>query len=229
MNGVLYSVWGKGIEKDLERSIASLNATNPGIPYHVIGYPDDADLRWKSKSHNETLFDITISLDADTVVLWSLDDVFRYAEEYGMAACINENPWAIRGQGNHTNRYGDSLIEYNTGVLAWNKNNVEAVKVLNKWEELAFRMDASILWRAGVTTMIQEMNDQPSFARACCDLGYQPFILPHVYNFRPMWHDQFFGKIIIWHDHRDPPEYLSNYLERVKNDQLWHAIDVRAK
>ncbi len=51
-------------------------------------------------------------------------------------------------------------------------------------------------------------NDQGSFALAVEQTGFNPFVLPHNWNFRPLWHRSFFGPIKIWHDYSDPPPFF---------------------
>jgi len=57
-----------------------------------------------------------------------------------------------------------------------------------------------------ITTM--PANDQGSFALAIENTGFNPFILPLNWNFRPHSHNSFFGPIKIWHDYADPPPFF---------------------
>ena len=49
-----------------------------------------------------------------------------------------------------------------------------------------------------------EHNDQAAFAKAVEMTGFNPYVLPLNWNFRPRWHRCFFGPIRIWHDVVEP-------------------------
>jgi hypothetical protein len=201
--GVLYMVWGDKIEQVLQRSIASVKEFHPELPHEVVRLPSDTDghkgLLEKPRMMDLTPFDETLFLDADTVVLDRLDFGFAQASRFGLACSICECPWARRYRGLPK----DDAIEYNTGVLFFNRS---ADAVFKRWQELASTVDSStvfVMADGRVATM--NYNDQCSFAKAVAEWTRPPFVLPQNWNFRPGFHLSFFGPIKIWHDYGDPP------------------------
>src|SRR5690606_387046 len=76
----------------------------------------------------------------------------------------------------------------------------------------------------------QPVNDQAGLAKAIEDTGFNPFILPLNWNFRPKWHRSFVGPIKIWHDYADPTDELiehskANHDARVMNVVYCHDED----
>src|SRR5437762_14278570 len=96
--GGLYIVWGERAERYCERSIASFKRWHPDLPHHVVRLPSTTDwcegLLEKARMMNLSPFDETVFLDADTVVLDSLDFGFEKAQQHGLACSICECPWA---------------------------------------------------------------------------------------------------------------------------------------
>jgi hypothetical protein len=76
--GALYIVWpgDPRTEDALQRSIASLNAVHPGLPYHVEVMPEGTTLLDKARMCDLSPFDETLFIDADTVVLERFDFAF---------------------------------------------------------------------------------------------------------------------------------------------------------
>src|SRR5437867_4083281 len=135
--GVLYIVWGDGIEQSLQRSITSLHSVHPELPVHVQRVRGDG-LQQKSQMRLMSPFQTTLYLDADTIVLGRLDFAFEKSEQFGLACCICEAPWL--------RRYGASegdRIEYNTGVLFFTPR---AAPVFREWERLAVSSPAASVW-----------------------------------------------------------------------------------
>ena len=144
----------------------------------------------------------TLFLDADTVVLGRLDFGFRKAQDFGLACCICECPWAQRYAG-----IQDEAIEYNTGVLFFSER---AKPVFESWKRLAPQIDSSIVFLGPQgQRMVMPHNDQGSFAAAIEETQFLPFVLPLNWNFRPQWHLSFFGPVKIWHDYLEPPPFFA--------------------
>ncbi len=93
--GVLYIVWGEDGERFLKRSTSSLEASNPGLTYRVVRLTVGTLLD-KARMGELSPFDLTVFLDADTVVLGDLEFGFAAARRHGMACRICECPWAAR-------------------------------------------------------------------------------------------------------------------------------------
>lgn len=205
--GVLYIVWGEKAENALKRSIASLQAVHPELPYEIKRLPKETDgfkgLLEKSKMMELSPYDETLFLDADTVVLDRLDFGFAKAQRFGLACCICECPWARRYRG----LPNDDAIEYNTGVLFFTR---AAEPLFSRWRDKAPRLDSAIDFIGpNGQPAVMPYNDQAAFAQAVSEWDRAPFVLPFNWNFRPIWQWTFFGPIKIWHEYADPPPQLA--------------------
>lgn len=201
--GILYVVWGQSpeIEDKLARAIKSAEYHHPELPIHV------ERLDTGSKITKTTMFEIspfeeTLFLDNDTVVLGRLDYGFEKARQFGLACCINENPWA--------RRFGDAklsgdVVEYNSGVLFFTER---AKAVFDTWHAIFSEVDSSLLHYQDKQLCRMPATDQASFALAIERTGFLPFVLPQNWNFRPQWYRSWFGPVKIWHDNMDVPESL---------------------
>ncbi len=199
--GILYIIWGEKPDKVLGRSLDSVRRHHGELPVHVARLPETATLLDKAKMFDLTPFEETLFLDTDTVVLGRLDFGFDQAVRHGLACAICECPWARR----YTGICGD-LVEYNTGVLFF---TAAARPVFDLWKELAPAVDSSIPIFVGDRLARMPLNDQAGFALAVERSGFQPFVLPLNWNFRPKWHKSFFGPVKIWHDYGEVfPELL---------------------
>ena len=201
--GVVYIVWGEKIQPILQRSIASVNRLHPELPIHVETIAPDSTLLDKARMHRLTPFEETVFLDSDTVVLGRLDYGFDMAARHGLALSICECPWGRRYGGLE----GD-IVEYNTGVLFFTE---KAHPVFDAWEACAREIDSSILFYQGRRLVRMPFNDQAGFAKAVDDTGFNPFVLPFNWNFRPLWHRSLFGPVKIWHDYSDPPAHVTQW------------------
>lgn len=202
--GVLYIVWpgqDSRVQAALERSIASVALEHPELAHEVIRLPEGATLLDKAKMLDLSPFDSTLFLDADTVVLGSLEHGFRKAEQHGLALCICECPWARRFTG--LTNHGD-IQEWNTGVMFFTRG---AAEVFDAWKRNA-AIDSSLLWRDNNdgSVKVMEENDQAAFALAVEETGFAPWVLPLNFNFRPTWQHTAFGDIRIWHDYSPVPD-----------------------
>jgi len=203
--GVIYVYWGEQAEKELGRSLESLKRFHPELPYKCFQLPKNSTLLDKAKMLNMSPFDTTLFLDTDTVVLDKLGFGFEKALQHGLACCINECPWARR----YADIGGDQ-IEYNTGVMFFTRR---AAPVFEKWAENATSMDSSIVFMRDGKKLIMPKNDQAGFSQAIADTGFNPFVLPFNWNFRPAWHRTFFGPIKVWHDRGEVPIQLKFWNE----------------
>ncbi len=216
--GVLYMLWGSGHDQLLERSISSLKEFHPTIPVHVHRINTEGEditsaamLLHKSKMSVISPFKTTLFLDADTTVLGSLDYGFEKARQFGLACCICESPWARRYRGM---KHSGDTVEYNTGVLFFTE---AAQPLMYMWSRLARTVDSSIdFFTPDGQLATMQYNDQASFARAVEMTGFNPFVLPLNWNFRPKWHRSFFGPLKIWHDPTPP---LQGIIE-INRDQM---------
>lgn len=199
--GVLYLHWGSK-RGPLDRSLASLKSVHPELPVHVQQLPDASTLLDKAAMARLSPFEETLFLDSDTVVLDRLDFGFDMARRHGLACCVCECPWARRYGGLAS--HGD-MVEYNTGMILFvRRPDVQAV--FEEWERRARMIDSSIVFLHDGKPHRMPLNDQASFADAIACTGFNPYVLPLNWNFRPAWHRSWWGPIKVWHDYSDPPE-----------------------
>jgi hypothetical protein len=223
--GVLYIVWGHGVDQALERSIASVRQHHPELPVHVERLPDDTDkyqgLLEKARMAEVSPFEETLFLDVDTLVLDRLDFGFDRAARYGLACAICENPWARRHTGMRD--VGD-LVEYNTGVVFFGP---KSRAVFARWRELVPTVVSSTIYMENGQKKIQPVEDQASFCLAVEQTGFVPYVLPHNWNFRPYFHKTFFGPLKIWHSYAQFPDAFRELNEAYRDPKKileWHRI-----
>lgn len=212
--GIISIYWGDEAKLPIERLKASVKKFHPNLPHEIIKVEapsgDPSSLNKKAAMLELSPFDETLFLDLDTVVLGNLNFGFEKAKKFGIAISICESPWGRR----YPKIFSGDEVEYNTGVIFFTKN---AKVVFDKWMELAKTIDSSILGIAENGIYRMSANDQGSFALAVEETGFNPFILPLNWNFRPIWHKSFFGPIKIWHDYTDPPIFFDQLTEYYSN------------
>lgn len=199
--GVLYMVWpgDPRTEDVLQRSIDSLERVHPELPYHVHVMPEGTTLLDKAKMYDLSPFEETMFIDADTVILERLDYAFARAGRHGIAICVCECPYARRFEGL---KYDGDIVEYNTGIVWFDKGHPGTEDVFEQWKSLAGSLDSRLLFMSNGTKTLMPNNDQASFSLAVDQRYLHPFVLPLNWNFRPIWHKSWFGPIKIWHDYR---------------------------
>jgi len=212
--GILSIYWGDESKLPIDRLKNSVKKFHPELPHEIIKVDafsgDPCSLNQKAAMFDLSPFDETLFLDLDAVVLGRLDFGFEKAIKFGLALAICEAPWGRR----YPKIFSGDEIEYNTGVIFFTKR---AKPVFDKWKELAKTIDSSIVAVGdnGVYTM--PANDQGSFALAIEQSGFNPFVLPLNWNFRPIWQRSFFGPIKIWHDYSNPPSFFDDLAEYYKS------------
>ncbi len=212
--GILSIYWGDEAKLPIQRLCNSVKQFCPDLRHELIKIDavsgDPKSLNQKAKMLELSPFEETLFLDIDTVVLGNLDFGFEKARKYGLALSICEAPWARR----YPKLFSGDQIEYNTGVIFFTK---KAESVFNEWKRIAHIVDSSIVGvnENGIYTM--PSNDQGSFAQAIENIGFNPFILPLNWNFRPIWHKSFWGPLKIWHDYSDPPLVISELNKYYEN------------
>ena len=194
--GALYIVWGNNSLDELRRSTESLRRIHPDLAIEIatVSDPGPGSYLCKSQMFGLSPFRETVFLDADTVVLDDLSFAFDKATRFGLACCIAPAVWAQR----HEAIEGE-VIEYNTGVLFFSE---VARPVFDAWRR-ELSEDRPEAW-AG--------DDQASFAIAVEQVGFNPFVLPPNWNFRPggPGHRDIVGPIKIWHHYSAPPPLCLN-------------------
>jgi hypothetical protein len=203
--GIISIYWGDDSKLPIDRLKASVKKFHPELPHEIIKVEapggDPSSLNQKASMLDLSPFDETLFLDLDTVVLGGLDFAFEKARQFGLAIAICESPWGRR----YPKIFTGDQIEYNTGVVFFSK---KAKPVFDQWKSLAKHIDSSLMGISDQGVYKMPANDQGSFALAVEETGFNPFVLPLNWNFRPKWHRSFFGPIKIWHDYSDPPPFF---------------------
>jgi len=194
--GVIYLVWNRpAIEDELQVSIRSVERI--GLPYHVFEGDSSGDDWSRNHSQKASIYDLspfeeTLFLDSDTEVLG--DDLsfgFDKAARHGIAMCFN--PACLACRSGNRGGFSPHAIEYNTGVIFFRKSpDVQAV--FEAWKRHIHLTDA----------------DQPGFAKAMDETGFNPFVLPNNWNYRAGQDHQCFGPVNIWHSRRAIPRKWDN-------------------
>lgn len=216
--GALYFIWGD-LERLLERSIASLKKHHPDLPIHIERLPDESTYLDKVRMFEVSPFETTAYLDADTVILGNLDYAFEQAEQFGIACCVNESPWARRYDGLRDR--GD-MVEYNAGIVFFDK--VKSKPVFDAWAACCYTLNSSSRFHTPEGIKRQLCNDQAGMAKAIEDTGFNPKVLPHNWNFRPFWQRSYVGPLKIWHDYAEPPEHLVKHSEKNQDAVIFDTI-----
>lgn len=214
--GILSIYWGDESRLPIERLKSSVKKFHPELQ-HVVVKVDPPSSGASSLNIKASMFDLspfeeTLYLDIDTIVMSDLSFGFDKVKLHGLCLSICECPWARR----YPQIFKGDQIEYNTGVIFFSK---KSRIVFESWKELAASVDSSIVGVAnkmdyefaGVAegeVYKMSANDQGSFALAVEKTNFNPYVLPLNWNFRPPWHQNFYGPIKIWHSYSTPPEFL---------------------
>lgn len=200
--GIISIYWGNEENLPIKRLNDSIKKFHPELEHKLIKLEapekNANSLNLKTQMFDLSPFDETLFLDIDTVVLDKLDFGFEKAREFGIALSICESPWARR----YSKVFVGDEVEYNTGVIFFTK---KSKIIFDEWKSRANLIDSSHLGVVNGEVYNMTANDQASFALAIEQTGFNPFVLPLNWNFRPIWHRSFFGPIKIWHDYSDPP------------------------
>ena len=220
--GILSIYWGDEAKLPIERLRASVKKFHPELPHEVIKLNVSSssmeNLNRKAAMLDMSPFEETLFLDIDTIVMGRLDFGFEKAKQFGLAIAICEAPWAKR----YTKIFSGDEVEYNTGVMFFTR---KAAPVFDLWKSLSEGVDSSIAHVKDGRVDIMPANDQGPFALAIEQTGFNPFVLPLNWNFRPHSHTSFFGPIKVWHDYADPPpffEEMNSYYARKDSIIQYH-------
>lgn len=226
--GAIWICWGNVAKDDLSRSVESVKKL--GISTCIITNCDksilpDVDLIINFEPAYNTCqdrvaqlirsapYDLCLHLDTDTEIQGDLEFGFDMASNHGLAICIAPAAFASRWHG-MPNEYPIDLVQYNCGAFFFDKNNVSVQALFKKWHE-------------NISKPLSRMKnqDQPAFAAAIYETGFNPFILPKNWNFRPDFGDiNGFGPIKIWHSKKIFPAGIpkeSNFWNLNETPTAW--------
>lgn len=223
--GIISIIWGDKATLPITRLLASTRKHHPELAHEVFevdpAKPGSHALQEKARMLDLSPFEETLYLDADTVVLGNLNFGFAKAQAHGIAVSISENPWARR----YPRIFSGDEVEYNTGVVFFTR---KCADLFEEWKRSGRDLDSKLVFVKGGKPVAMSANDQGTFAAAIEKTGFNPFILPANWNFRPKWRKNFFGPLKIWHDYSDPPvliERINDYYAGRNHVIQYHSLE----
>ncbi|MFA6286244.1 MAG: hypothetical protein WC661_02575 [Opitutaceae bacterium] len=196
--GVIYVAVGKRYLDESAFSAASLRKTNPGLPVYLLTDtpPEDPSL-WDKIIHidatlpgsamklhmDQAPWARCLFIDSDTMVVGSLDPLFALLDRFELAAMQHS------GGGHYTiPGLPSSFPEFNSGVIAWRRNE-RVSAFFARWRELY----AQMLEPTGRTW------DQKSFRVALYESDLRIISIPHGYNLMTYFPSVVEGYAVILH------------------------------
>jgi hypothetical protein len=149
-------------------------------------------------------FDSYLFLDADTLVLGDLDFGFAKAEQFGlaMAPAPKYNLTCYKGF-DRVIAAADIRISpqlaYNAGVIFFSPTP-QVRGVFEHWRRLCDTLGKPRNY----------LQDQGFLALAIEQCGFNPYVLPPVYNYRGNG-EVAIGEVLVWHSHHPLPPDLNSY------------------
>jgi len=195
-NGILYFATGEAHVKAAIKSIESVRKLNTRINIHVftdsisdfinnsrisVREVKDTDRRARLDYFNQSPFDRTIYLDADTeVIIDKFDDMLKLMDRFDVALThdsaryVSEKFEVYEANKKSFNDIPISFPEYNGGIIVYKK---EVVDLFKKWKEKFLIMEYPESLYAPI--------DQPALRWALWNSHYQLTTLPIEYNVTP--------------------------------------------
>ena len=218
--GVIYVAVGKRYIDESAFSAASLRKTNPGIPVYLLtDKPPENPAAWdKVLSVDVTLPGSGIKLhmdqapwsrclfiDTDTMVVGSLDPLFALLDRFEFLAMQHSG-------GHHYKIEGipDTFPEFNSGVVAWRRNE-RTIAFFARWRELY----AQMVDPNGRTW------DQKSLRVALYESDLRMLSIPHGYNLMTYFPSIVEGPAVILHGRNT--ENLQRLATRMARSNLLRA------
>jgi len=98
--GILSIYWGDESKLPIDRLKLSVSRFHPELPHEIIKVDAPTTRRdslyIKSQMMDMSPFEETLFLDIDTVIMGKLNFGFTKAQQFGLAVCVCEAPWARR-------------------------------------------------------------------------------------------------------------------------------------
>lgn len=197
--GVVHVAYGQRYLDEAESSARSVRATNPGLklalitnrPPETTGVWDEVLIVPENEAGGSSVklemhrapWERCLFLDTDTIVAASLDPVFALLDRFDFAGVQHSG-------GHHYELPGlpVSFPEFNSGVLAWRRNERVAA-FFARWRELyrQFHDPTSRTW------------DQKSLRLALYESDLRLAALPHGYNLMPYFPSIVEKKVVVLH------------------------------
>lgn len=216
--GILYVATG---EEYIEEAVSSAEITrkNTDLPISLVADREDDSEVWdeviidenpqkgyidKPRNMLKTPYEQTLFLDADAYIIEDVPEIFGLLETYELAAAIDPNEFCLRladETDEVTERLPESFPEYNTGVIAYRKE--EAKGFIEEW----------------INNHSEENHtDQTSFKEALFDSGIKFSPLSSNYNCLIGFPMQVTGQVKILHDLYNTKSEISGEIgERVNS------------
>jgi hypothetical protein len=147
-------------------------------------------------------YDTFLFLDTDTKLIGDVSLGFEKARQHGIAIAPapHYNLSGFFGFDRNMAQHGVTpadQMQYNSGVIFFHLT--EAVRrVLARWRDLCRSAESG------------RINDQPFLSLAFEQLGFLPYVLSPLYNYRALG-ELAVGTIRIWHSHYPPPPDINDY------------------
>lgn len=216
--GVVYCIWdGYEFEKIKQLLKRSLNSIPSELGTCILTDSEKVNNEFKNqvdhmkffslKGHRcqkkceifrNSPFDLSVYLDIDTVIMDNIDYGFKMADKYGISICIAPACFAYYATHKEyklKSELDEDEIQYNCGVIFFNKNYPGIEKVFNDWETYLFEDEFAF------------SNEQPFLTKSMRDNNFNPCVLPMNYNYRNhLSKCHVYGKIKIWHSTMPAPK-----------------------
>lgn len=179
--GVLYIASGEKYVEMAAKSAATVNEHMPDIGTTLLTHDQDVsrsefdtvksldkddEAGFSPLKTDQSPYDRTLYLDADTYVTTPVYELFDILEDHHMA--FTQSPGRLKVPG-----LPDPWIEFQNGVIAY-KNCEATAEFFELWQRVYREMH-----EAGITD-----RQQPTFARAIYESDIDYFVLPREYNVR---------------------------------------------
>jgi hypothetical protein len=223
--GFLYVATGKDYLNEFETSCSSLKKHHPNanitlitdkpyVPNHhnvnIILKNEFAEQPYLYKITGIPLspYQKTFFLDTDTYFCDSCTEVFELLDFFDLCIvpCNNDNSTVL----NHEGKPVPGLHPYNTGVIAYRRNN-RTKSLFSKWA------------KAYINHVSEYIHDQPPFMEALISTDIKILTLASIYNARTPYTCSFIGKAVkVIHGRHNNYEKLAQKLNSNKDyGRVW--------
>jgi lipopolysaccharide biosynthesis glycosyltransferase len=183
-NGVLFAATGQNYIDLSRQSASSIRETNPALeidlftdrpiraePFSRISILENVWVRSKIDAMISSRFEKSLYLDADTLVLADLSDVFNILDRFDIAFTHDQarNHFLVRRE--YKREFPNTFPQVNGGVIAFRKSQ-EVIDFLTEWRSLVIEHAIG--------------KDQPALRELLWDTNLKYAILPPEYNLRDL-------------------------------------------
>lgn len=125
------------LNKDIELSAKTVEKCK--ALFTEINYLDEKIKKYVIKIHaiKQSPFEQTLFLDGDTYVCGSVEPLFELLKHFDMGASLDNNSYHNYPKEKYSPKLKNVQIEYNTGVLLFNKKNKKTLDFIDLWLTVA--------------------------------------------------------------------------------------------